>query len=186
MTLRLVTIIPGLHYLFFTLKPAWHCRETSWAVQRGSAAPARAATWHWAEVQGQPSNRSKLSAGQWQCVRPEPPAVSWGKRVPCRATDKGPSCPRQMMKASAPAHSVKSTSEETAQCCPCSMASRRKPVPTSWWLWWKVRLSLPPPLMQYLLELTHHWPCFPDKLGALALPAPCNMPLASSFLFSSL
>lgn len=28
-----------------------------------------------------------------------------------------------------PAHSVKSTSEARVQCCPCSMAGRRKPVP---------------------------------------------------------
>lgn len=62
------------------------------------------------------------------------------------------------------------------------MAGRENPVPKSCLHGCKVCLRSLPPSMQCLLELTHHWLCFPAKLGALALPVPCN--ILSWFLYT--
>lgn len=112
--------------------------------------------------------------------------ASWGEAGPLRGHEHRPLLPMADGEGFPPARSIRSSSEERACCCLPSAASGRKTVPQPRWLWWEVRLSSPPPSMQNLLELTHRWPRFPTKLGAAALPAPCNVPLASPLLFSSL
>lgn len=122
-------------------------------------------------MRGKPSSRSELSAGSWQQLRqPELPAASSGEVGPWRGHKQGPLLPVADGEGS-PASSIENSTEVREWCCPHSVAGRKNPVSKSWPHGCKVCLcSLP----LSALELTHHWPCFPAKLGALALPVPCS------------
>lgn len=106
------------------------------------------------------------STGSLSCQLP-----ALGKWVPRGALNKGPSCLWQMVKAPASQqHWEHHWSEEC--CCLHSRAGRKNPVSKSWPHRCKVCLcSLP----LSVLELTHHWPYVPAKLGALALSVPWNI-----------
>lgn len=125
MTLRLVTRIPRLHYIYFTMKPGSQCWETSSAMLLCCSCKGRGT----GEDKQQEWAFCQLSVAAW---------AAWATSCQLRESR---SCEGPWTKATPahsrwwrllPSHSIKSTSEVSAYCCPHSKTSRRKPVPKYW------------------------------------------------------